>query len=148
MLSLYVYFEKNGPFPASFTLFSSFQYTVDSKQMFNLYINFCRWLDSNHRPLVLEGTALPTEPQPLPLSLSVYLRSLWFQLTSYILSFHSTSPWLTTIILSHLAFPRWAYNLALSLIFLSSDNLSEFSPYPLVQLNKALFCLSLSPSTT
>ena len=26
---------KNGPFPASFSLFSSFQYTVDSKQMFN-----------------------------------------------------------------------------------------------------------------
>ena len=27
---------KNGPFPASFSLFSSFQYTVDSKQMFNI----------------------------------------------------------------------------------------------------------------
>ena len=25
-----------GPFPASFSLFSSFQYTVDSKQMFNI----------------------------------------------------------------------------------------------------------------
>ena len=25
----------NGPFPASFSLFSAFQYTVDSKQMFN-----------------------------------------------------------------------------------------------------------------
>ena len=30
------YFFKNGPFPASFSLFSSFQYTVDSKQMFNV----------------------------------------------------------------------------------------------------------------
>ena len=29
-------FFKNGPFPASFSLFSSFQYTVDSKQMFNI----------------------------------------------------------------------------------------------------------------
>ena len=29
-------FYKNGPFPASFSLFSSFQYTVDSKQMFNI----------------------------------------------------------------------------------------------------------------
>ena len=29
-------FLKNGPFPASFSLFSSFQYTVDSKQMFNI----------------------------------------------------------------------------------------------------------------
>ena len=29
-------FLKNGPFPASFSLFSSFQYTVDSKQMFDI----------------------------------------------------------------------------------------------------------------
>ena len=43
-----------------FSLFSSFQYTIDSTQMFN--INFCRWLDSNHRPLLSEATALPTEP--------------------------------------------------------------------------------------
>ena len=31
--------------------------------MFN---KFCRWLDSNRGPLVLEATAQPTEPQPLP----------------------------------------------------------------------------------
>ena len=31
-----VFFLKNGPFPASFSLFSSFQYTVDSKQMFDI----------------------------------------------------------------------------------------------------------------
>ena len=30
-------------------------------------INFCRWLDSNRGLLVSEATALPTEPQPLPL---------------------------------------------------------------------------------
>ena len=30
-------FFKNGPFPASFSIFSSFQYTVDSKQMFNIH---------------------------------------------------------------------------------------------------------------
>ena len=53
------HFFKNGPFPVSFSLFLSFQYTVDSKQMFN---KFCRWLDSNRRPLVSEVTALPTEP--------------------------------------------------------------------------------------
>ena len=47
-------------------LFSSFQYTVDRKQMFNIWINFCRWLDLNLGPLVLEATALPTDPQPLP----------------------------------------------------------------------------------
>ena len=29
-------------------------------------INFCRWLDLNHGLMVLEVTALPTEPQPLP----------------------------------------------------------------------------------
>ena len=27
---------------------------------------FCRWLDSNRGPLMLQATALPTEPQPLP----------------------------------------------------------------------------------
>ena len=43
-----------------FSLFSSFQ---NSKQIFN---KFCQRLDSNHGPLVLEATALPTEPQPLP----------------------------------------------------------------------------------
>ena len=59
-------FLKNGPFPSSFSLFLSFQYTVDSKQIFNKYIYFCQWLDSNRGPLVLEATALPTEPQPLP----------------------------------------------------------------------------------
>ena len=59
-------FFLNGPFPASFSLFLSFQYTVDSKQMFNININFCRWLDSNRRPLVSDATALPTEPQPQP----------------------------------------------------------------------------------
>ena len=28
----------------------------------SIYINFCRWLDSNRGPLVSEATALPTEP--------------------------------------------------------------------------------------
>ena len=37
--------------------------TVDSK-MFNINFSQCR--DSNCRPLDLEATALPTEPQPLP----------------------------------------------------------------------------------
>ena len=30
------------------------------------YNRSCQWLDSNQGPLVLEATALPTEPQPLP----------------------------------------------------------------------------------
>ena len=32
------------------------------------YVYFAKWLYLNHRPLVLEATALPTEPQPLPIS--------------------------------------------------------------------------------
>ena len=58
-------------FPASFSLFSSFQHsfnTVDSKY-------YCRCLDSNHGSLVSEVTALPTEPPPLPTNL---IHS-WFQ---------------------------------------------------------------------
>ena len=43
-----------------FILFNS----VESKFMFHLKI--CHWLDANCRPLVLEATALPTEPQPQP----------------------------------------------------------------------------------
>ena len=59
---VFLSFKKMGPFPASFSLFSSFlQLTV------NLFvIKSCQWLDSNHGPLVLEATALPTETQPLP----------------------------------------------------------------------------------
>ena len=48
---------KDGPFPVSISLFFSFQYIVDFKQMFKIY--------SNRGPL---GTALPTEPQPLSLN--------------------------------------------------------------------------------
>ena len=73
-----IFFSKNGPFPASFYLFSSFQYTVDSKQTFNINF-FCQWLDSKRGPLVLEETALPTEPQPLPIrkifALQVFLKT-------------------------------------------------------------------------
>ena len=45
----------------NFFLFSSFQYTVDSKQMFHLN-KICRWMDSNRGPLVSVAAALPTEP--------------------------------------------------------------------------------------
>ena len=63
------FFKKNGPFPASFSLFSSFHYSW--QLMFN--INFCQWPDSNCGPLELEVTALPTEPQPLPIRLSDFV---------------------------------------------------------------------------
>ena len=36
----------------------------------NVQYKVCQWLDSNRRPLVLEATALPTEPQPLPMYVS------------------------------------------------------------------------------
>ena len=51
---LLLLFSKNGPFPASFSLFSSFQYNWRSVNNF-----------SNRGPLVSEATAWPTEPQPL-----------------------------------------------------------------------------------
>ena len=38
--------------------------------MFN---NSCQWLDLNPGPLVLEATALPTAPQPLPKNVIVNL---------------------------------------------------------------------------
>ena len=52
-------FFKDGQFPASFSLFSSFLF-------YNWLIKFCRCLDLNCRSLVSDATLLPTEPQPLP----------------------------------------------------------------------------------
>ena len=69
----FLFFLKIGHSRSLFLYFRHIQYdTVDSKQTF--YIKICRWLDSNHGPLVPEPTALPTEQEPL-LSFSVY-RSL------------------------------------------------------------------------
>ena len=53
----------NGPFPSSFSLyFRSFNVSL-----IQLIVNqICQCLDSNHGSLVVEGTALPAEPQPLP----------------------------------------------------------------------------------
>ena len=36
-------------------------------------IKVCQWLDSNHRPLASEATALTTEPQPLPIQQKVWI---------------------------------------------------------------------------
>ena len=58
-------FFLNGPFPASFSLFSFF---LDSKwQIITLQIFHCGWRDSNYRSLVLQVTAPPTAPQPQPM---------------------------------------------------------------------------------
>ena len=58
-------FLKMGHYRPLFLYFRLFN-TVDSKQMF--HIKACWWLDLNRGPLVSEATALPTEPQPLPIS--------------------------------------------------------------------------------
>ena len=52
------YFLKDVQFPASSFLFSSFL-------LYNWQVKFCGCLDSNRGSLMLEATALPTEPQPL-----------------------------------------------------------------------------------
>ena len=58
--SFLTFFLKNGPFPASFLYFRLFNTVV-------IIIIFFRWLDSNRGPLESKATALPTEPQPLPI---------------------------------------------------------------------------------
>ena len=62
-----------GPFPASFLLYFRLFNVVDST-----YKIFW-WLDWNREPLVLQVTALPTEPQPLQ---SVFFLFLQFILTA------------------------------------------------------------------
>ena len=57
------FFSWNGPFAASFSLFSSFQQLTKN---YTFCTKSCWWLDSNCEPLVLKVTTLPTEPpQPL-----------------------------------------------------------------------------------
>ena len=71
-------FFFNGPFPASFSLFSSFQYSDVSKQMF--FINkFLPMTGFEPRTLVSEATALPTEPQPLPIYHYCYQRQYFIR---------------------------------------------------------------------
>ena len=54
-----LFFLKKCAIPASFPSILSLQK--------ELIVNkICRWVDSNHWSLVLETTAIPTEPQPLP----------------------------------------------------------------------------------
>ena len=52
-----------GDLAFQFLIFCSFSMQL----IVNKWIKFRRWLDSNSRPLVSEVTALPTEPQPLPI---------------------------------------------------------------------------------
>ena len=72
---------KNGPFPASFSLFLSFQYSLQLT-MFNIIF---KWLDLNCGTLVSEATTLPTEPQPLPKSLCKIMTRLIYLIHSVII---------------------------------------------------------------
>ena len=56
---MFQHFLKKGLSRPLFSLFSSFQHRCS--------IKVCRWQDSNLGSLVWEATALPTEPQPLPI---------------------------------------------------------------------------------
>ena len=59
----------SGLFFFYFRLFNTIQLTVDNK----CSIKFCRCLESNRGPLIPEATALPTEPQPLPKKLLLFV---------------------------------------------------------------------------
>ena len=57
----------SGLFFFYFRLFDTLQLTVTKCSL-----KICQCLDSNRGPLVSEATALPTEPQPLPIGIIVY----------------------------------------------------------------------------
>ena len=57
-------FLKNGTFPGPFYLYFCLFSTVDR----HVQYKFCRWMDLNRGPLVLDATAPPTEPQPMPIN--------------------------------------------------------------------------------
>ena len=70
---IFYFFVKIGQYRPPFSLCASFQQIKANV----LNIKFCRWQDLNHGSLVLEATALPTEPQPLTL-LSFLVRVIFF----------------------------------------------------------------------
>ena len=57
----------------------------------NVQYKFCRWLDSNRGPLVLEETALSTGPKPLPISNVVRLYMLAFAILYTLVQFSAVS---------------------------------------------------------
>ena len=71
-----------GTIPGLFFYFRLFNTQLTANKC-SIFINFCRWLDSNRRPLVLEATALPTEPQPLPNLLIVTIQCYTIYFTIY-----------------------------------------------------------------
>ena len=68
MLKWIHFFKKMGHCRPLF-LYFRLSNTVDSKQY---SIQFFQLLDSSLGPLELEATALPTEPQPLPIKMDSF----------------------------------------------------------------------------
>ena len=64
------FFSKDGPFPASYSLFLSFL-RIQLVGIILLMLGF------NSKSLVLEATAQPTEPQPLPIVREILISSEW-----------------------------------------------------------------------
>ena len=92
----------NRPFPASF--FFIFVFSINLTV--NIQYTFYRLLDSNHGPLELEATALPTEPVLFSLFNAVNYQYIFLPMTEFELrtsearSNHSTN-WDTTTALNN-----------------------------------------------
>ena len=88
-----------------FSLFSSFQYTVDSQQMFN---KFCRWLYLNRGPLVLEATGLPTE---------LHNHCPYFLLCTYFISLSVIACMFSVYLMciTYFFVPRYMFSLSISM---------------------------------
>ena len=87
MMILFLTALLNGPFSAALSLFLSFQQLTANIR--------CQWLYFNCRPLVLDATVLPMEPQPLPY-FSICVSPASLSLFTFILSisfpFHHSFP--------------------------------------------------------
>ena len=68
-----IFFKKWANPGLFFFIFHLFNTQLTVYNNCSILINFCRWLDSNRRPLVSKATALPTEPQPLHENLNLQI---------------------------------------------------------------------------
>ena len=57
-------------------VFTYFIFEFSIQMAANVQHKIRRWLDSNHAPLDSEATAIPTEPQPLPLAIVLVPKQL------------------------------------------------------------------------
>ena len=88
---LFSFFKKGHFWPLLFFCIFSMQLTVNV-----LSLKYRRWLDSSRGSLVLEATALPTEPQPLPLLFGGQLSRGRKQQIAYTIWTHNFSVMSTT----------------------------------------------------